>query len=259
MTRGLLRSIDSKNKLYKKLVQARVAGNGENYNQLKIRFNRFRNILRQSIKDAKRLYFQRIIEIFQHDIKKTWSTINEKLQRKKISSNIFYHDGKILKDKIEIANAFNNYFTSIDPSLANKFDQNNSYSKYLDDASNFRLYFEPVEEHYIMKIINKLKNKKSSGIDGISNSLIKLSKNVLVNPLAIMFNQMLNTGILPSQLKISKAMPLYKVNDETILSNYRPIALQPSISKIFENVMLDQISNYFINNNLLSMQQYLEL
>ena len=41
MTRGLLRSIDSKNKLYKKLVQARVAGNGENYNQLKITFNRF--------------------------------------------------------------------------------------------------------------------------------------------------------------------------------------------------------------------------
>ena len=40
------------------------------YNQLKIRFNRFRNILRQSIKDAKRLYFQRIFKIFKHDIKK---------------------------------------------------------------------------------------------------------------------------------------------------------------------------------------------
>ena len=83
MTKGLLRSINSKNKLYKKLVQTRVAGNGETYNLLKIRFNRFRNILRQRIKDAKRLYFQRIFEKFQHDIKKTWPTINEKLQRKK--------------------------------------------------------------------------------------------------------------------------------------------------------------------------------
>ena len=99
MTRGLLRSINSKNKLYKKLVQTRVAGNGETYNQLEIKFNIFRNILRQSIKDAKLLYFQRIFEKFQHDIKITWSTINEKLQRKKkkISCNIFYHDGKILK------------------------------------------------------------------------------------------------------------------------------------------------------------------
>ena len=67
---------------------------------------------------------------------------------------------------------------------------------------------------------------------------------------------MLNTGIFPSQLKISKVIPLHKANDETLLSNYRPIALLLSVSKIFENVMLDQISNYFIDNNLLSMQQY---
>ena len=67
---------------------------------------------------------------------------------------------------------------------------------------------------------------------------------------------MSNTVIFPSQLKISKVIPLYKADDETLLSNYRPIALLTSVSKIFENVMLDQISNYFINNNLLSMQQY---
>ena len=71
---------------------------------------------------------------------------------------------------------------------------------------------------------------------------------------------MLNTGIFPSQLKISKVIPLYKANAETLLSNFRVldrycIAI-PSVSKIFENVILDQISNYFINNNLLSMQQY---
>ena len=116
----------------------------------------------------------------------------------------------------------------------------------------------PIVEHYIIKIIDKLKNKKSSGIDGtcISNRLIKLSKYVLVKPLAIMVNQMLNTGIFPSQQKITKVIPLYKANDETLLSNYRPIALLPPVSKIFENVMLDQILKYFINNNLLSMQQY---
>ena len=66
-----------------------------------------------------------------------------------------------------------------------------------DVHTYIRLYFEPVEEHYIIKIIDKLKNKKSSGIDGISNSLIKLSKYVPVKPLAIMVNQMLNTCIFP--------------------------------------------------------------
>ena len=142
---------------------------------------------------------------------------NHSAKRKKTSSNIFYHDGKILKDEIEIDNAFNNYFTSIGPSLANKFEQNNNYLKYLNDAPNCRLYFEPVKEHYIIKIIDKLKNKNSSGIDGISDSLIKLSKYVIVKPLAIMVNQMLNTGIFPSQLKISKVIPLYKANDDSFI------------------------------------------
>ena len=80
----------------------------------------------------------------------------------------------------------------------------------------------------------------------------KTFKNVLVKPLVIMINQMLNTGIFLSQRKISKVISLYKANDETLLSNYRPIALLPSVSKIFENVMLDEISNYF----QITMQQY---
>ena len=74
--------------------------------------------------------------------------------------------------------------------------------------------------------------------------------------LAIMVNQMVNTGIFQSQLKIFKVILLHKANDKTFLSNYRPIALLSSVAKIFKNVMLDQISKYFINNNLLSMQHY---
>ena len=41
-----------------------------------------------------------------------------------------------------------------------------------------------------------------------------------------------------------------------LLSNYRPIALLPSLSKIFEYVLLEQLTNYFVENNLLSPHQY---
>ena len=39
-------------------------------------------------------------------------------------------------------------------------------------------------------------------------------------------------------LKTSKVIPLYKAKDQTFLSNYRPLALLPSISKLFEYVLL---------------------
>ena len=56
ITRGILKSINTKNKLYKQLVQTSTR-NLDAYEHLKVRFNRYRNILKQSIKDAKRIYF----------------------------------------------------------------------------------------------------------------------------------------------------------------------------------------------------------
>ena len=78
----------------------------------------------------------------------------------------------------------------------------------------------------------------------------------LVKPLTKIINQMLHTGIFSEQLKISKVLPLHKANDKISLTNYRPFALLPSISKIFECVLLEQLTNHFTDNNLLSPQQY---
>ena len=111
------------------------------------------------------------------------------------------------------------------------------------------------------QVIEHLKNKSSSGVDGISNNLIKMARCELiktVKPMTKIINQMLHTGIFPEQLKVSKVLPLHKgkANDKMSLTNYRPIALLPSISKILECVLLEQLTNHFTDNNLLSPQQY---
>ena len=67
---------------------------------------------------------------------------------------------------------------------------------------------------------------------------------------------MLYSGIFPEQLKVSKIIPLHKANDKRFLMNYRLIALLPSISKIFEYILLKQLANHFVKNKLISPQQY---
>ena len=67
---------------------------------------------------------------------------------------------------------------------------------------------------------------------------------------------MLNTGIFPGQLKVSKIVPLYKTKDQKPLTNYRPIALLPSISKIFEYALLEQLSKYFFQDELFAPQHF---
>ena len=121
ITNGILKSIKTKYIIYKMLKQANPA-NVEAFEILKTRFNRFQNILRQSIKEAKQIYYLRSLEKFKHDIKQTWSIINETLHRKKKKSLplAFSHNGRLLKEPVEIANAFNRYFIDIYRSIVSK-------------------------------------------------------------------------------------------------------------------------------------------
>ena len=83
--------------------------------------------------------------------------------------------------------------------MANTIKGNDHYSKYLKYPTVSRLKLEPIDESKTRKLIEHLKNKTSTGIDGISNKLIKIAVNELVSPLTIVINQMLNTGVFPNK------------------------------------------------------------
>ena len=55
-----------------------------------------------------------------------------------------------------------------------------------------------------------MENKTSCGVDGISNSLLKSIKTEIVQPVTVLINRMLTTGIFPDELKLAKVVPLYK-------------------------------------------------
>ena len=46
-------------------------------------------------------------------------------------------------------------------------------------------------------------------------------------------------------------MPIFKKNDKTSVSNYRPVSILSIISKVYEKVVYDQIESYFKDNKLL--------
>ena len=51
-------------------------------------------------------------------------------------------------------------------------------------------------------------------------------------------------------------MPLFKKGDTEDPDNYRPISIIPSISKIFEILLRDQIVNYLWSEKLVTKMQY---
>ena len=84
----------------------------------------------------------------------------------------------------------------------------------------------------------------------------KIIKFEICKPLTLIINQTLSTGIFPDTLKIAKVIPLYKKGDKALLENYRPISVLPSISKIFERIIFNQINDHFTSHDLYYNGQY---
>ena len=107
-----------------------------------------------------------------------------------------------------------------------------------------------------MRIIKNTKISTSKGHDGISSELLKLITNDISKCITVIINQSLTSGIFPNSLKIAKVTPIFKKENNKLITNYRPISVLPVISKIFETVIHEQLSEYFISNNLFCPQQY---
>ena len=157
-------------------------------------------------------------------------------------SQRFCHLGKIIDNPQDIANAFNTYFINIGPSIAEQIHSRRSHRTYLKASHSSTLTLANIDEGYVASLIDRLKNKESSGIDKLSKKPIKAAKNVIAKPLTLMINQMLNTGIFPDKLKQSKVTPIFNANDKELLSNYRPISVLSSMSKLYEYAISDQLT-----------------
>ena len=259
MTLGILNSIKFRDKLYSKLQNCTI--NSNEYQRLKINLTTFNRILKQNIRNSKKLYYQQCFEKFKSDIKKTWRVIKEVIHADKnniLLPNYFVIDDIPITDNKIIANKFNEYFTSIGPKLAENISAplNDSFDSYLNTPVTTDFTFEPVNKENIKQIINNLKPKSSSGIDSISNKLLKLIKDHISEPIALIINQSFQTGKFPDHLKIAKITPVYKKGNNSYLSNYRPISILPSVSKVFERVMHNQLNNFFTQFKIYYKSQY---
>jgi hypothetical protein len=259
MTHGILRSIKFRDKLYKRMRTTDISSS--EHIDAKRNLATYNRILRKLINDAKTLYYHSCFDKYMNNIKKTWSTINEilnKIKKKKQFPKQFIENGQPIEDKLEIANRFNIYFTNIGPSLAHgiEADPEHHFKMYLKTKYKHKFSFSLVDEDATRKIIQNLQPKSSCGYDGISTKLLKLLCIVLVAPLTIIINQSLKMGIFPDKLKIARVIPLYKKDDETLFNNYRPISLLPAISKVFEKTIFNQLYDYFQKYKLFYKSQY---
>jgi hypothetical protein len=108
--------------------------------------------------------------------------------------------------------------------------------------------------HEIDKIIHSMKLKDSHGYDEISTRILKMSAPYILSPLHIFLIQ--STGIFPDRLKFSEVKPLYKEGNTSDFSNYRPISLLTSFSKVIEKTIYKRLYCYLDQQKVFVNEQH---
>lgn len=105
--------------------------------------------------------------------------------------------------------------------------------------------FTEINSETTTAYLSKIEIRKSTGHDGLSPKILKLSTPSLADPLTTLFNYCIRTSTLPSSWKMSNVSPIYKKGDTSDENNYRPVSVLPAISKLFEKVLFDQLYSSF--------------
>ena len=130
----------------------------------------------------------------------------------------------------EKANSFTKYFATvgeeIQKSLKKQFEVND-FSRILG------FDFKTETESSIGKIIDHIRNDVATGDDGISAKIIKDGKPTLVPILTKLVNLSYEKNLFPDCMKIAAIKALHKKDDKNSFSNYRPISILPTLSKVF--------------------------
>ena len=126
----------------------------------------------------------------------------------------------------------------------------------MPNPSNRSFFLGPVAPSDVLSYAHKIQNKISSGHDDISSKLMKITINIIIEPLTHIINQSLKTGIVPSEMKIAKVIPIHKSSDKSVLENYRPVSLLPAFSKLLEKNVFNALITFLSKNSIFYKHQY---
>lgn len=218
-----------------------------------IEYKKQRNKIKNMVRDSKRAFFNKLVETSK-DTSKLWRAMNFLIKGQK-SADIPSHLSP---------DTFNHHFLSIADSLLQSRDStqtdftcSDTLNKFCQDKTAHAAPFTipPIAVFEVGNHISKLPNKKSSGPDGISNYILKVSLPYVVESLTHIFNLCVTKNIFPSALKTAKVIPLPKSKQTDDVNNYRPISLLSVISKVLEKHIQRHLTTYLERYQLLHNYQ----
>ena len=130
------------------------------------------------------------------------------------------------------------------------------YTNYFNKATPSSLFFTSIQLTETLNVIHLLNKSHANGHDNISSFFLKTAAEVFASPLTVLFNYALLFDVFPDALKIAKVVPIHKGNSISRVSNYLPISILPTISKVFKKLIYTRTISFLTKHSILIPTEY---
>lgn len=237
VTLGMLRCIRTRDRMHKKIKTSK------NDVILKISYKRYRNYCNNLLKKLKKQYERDQLISSKNNSKKLWSTIKtitNNNNKNQLPLQLLTTDTNP-KDAI---NKINEYFSNIGKRLSDMIPSHfPSFNKTTEPPLNSFVLL-PTDNEEIERAIQLLKSDCSPGWDQISAEVLKHISKSITPVLTNLINRCFDAGVFPDALKRGVVQPIHKAGDKGCVSNYRPIAILTTLSKLFERIIKNRLTKY---------------
>jgi hypothetical protein len=223
------------------------AHSGKDFNS----YRTLRNKVKYLIRKAKQCYFRNLVND-KTKSKDIWKGINMLTNKQKARDSGHSNNSPSSSE-------FSDYFISEINSIKSKIPTSTCDVTKLSEFCESKCKIRDISTipfitiHEVYTIIVGLKNNNSSGLDGISNKMLRFAAPVICESLAYIYNLCFSKNYFPSSFKIAKVRPLLKSSslDSSKLENYRPISLLSVLSKPFEKHIYKATLQHLTQNDLI--------
>lgn len=216
-------------------------------------YTNLRNQVVHRIRVNRKKYYRERVDENRGDSKSMWKYLKGVVANKGGETyNSVEYSGIRYSNRQDIVRIFNEYFVE---SIRNiKFTDKNKTDKKMkikqfESISDFRILEYEELEH----IVKNFRNKSSP--DGVSIEIVKFAFTEIKEALLHVVNWSLEKGIVPRCLKISVIIPVRKVRNTVKIEEFRPINTLPSIAKILERAVYNQISEHVTKYKIIEKYQ----
>lgn len=253
ITPGLIKCIQKRDQMHR---DCKLDETNEN---LKITYTNYKNYCNDLLKRLKKNYEKNELQRYDKDTKMTWRTIKKIANldnQKPGSSNLL----NISHSPESSVNLVNDYFANVGRNLASKIVNNateiDTPCHEQKSSSPNSMVLEYTSESEVNSILLSLKSECAVGWDGIGANILKMARDTLVPIITHIFNLCICKGIFPRIFKIALIHPIHKSGDRECASNYRPIVVLPTLSKLLEKIMNKRLISFLNENSIISENQF---